>query len=101
MRKKKRKALAITPTEECLQRFEEALEISNTGKDSKGNSYTDIGRLNQAAWAGERMGGLLLYIRNVSKTIEEVIEHLESYESASLNVVAKKLDRFRIKPESK
>jgi hypothetical protein len=36
-----------------LDQFKESLKIVFTGKDSKGGSYNNLGKLNQAAWVGE------------------------------------------------
>lgn len=53
-----------------LSIFEEALLISNTGKGSKGGSYNNLGKLNQAAWIGERSGTLIDEIKLLRAIVE-------------------------------
>lgn len=48
-----------------LDFVKEALRIINTGKDSKGNSFNNLGKLNQAAFIGERSGALIAEIEHL------------------------------------
>lgn len=46
-------------TDDWLETFEKANHIIRTGRDTKDNSYNNLGRLNQAAWVGEHIQFLL------------------------------------------
>lgn len=64
-----------------LAYVKEALRIVNTGKGEDGASYTNIGRLNQAAWIGEHSGALI-----------EEIERLRDDKSALVSACRGALD---------
>ena len=51
-----------TDDHKLISAIREANLIVATGKDSKGTPYNDIGKLNQAAWIGERAPALLRII---------------------------------------
>lgn len=59
-----------------LEEFEEQLRIVNTGKNSAGNSFNDIGRLNSAAWIGEHSGVLITEIKGKSDKISRLVTAL-------------------------
>lgn len=56
-------------TELDLTRYKDALNIAKTGVDSKGNHYTQLGMLNQAAWLGENAGPLIAEIERLRRLV--------------------------------
>lgn len=65
MNKKKKTKAAEPLTAEQLESFRSALEIVRTGKGSGGETYNNIGQLNQAAWIGEHSGALIAEIERL------------------------------------
>lgn len=55
------------PISKLLEACKEAHKIQSTGKDSAGNSFNSIGKLNQAAWLGERAISLIAEIERLQK----------------------------------
>lgn len=60
-----------------LDFVKEALRIVNTGRDSKGNSFNNLGRLNQAAFIGEHSGALIAEIEHLREVKADLLKTLK------------------------
>lgn len=73
-----------------ISEFQESLLIVKTGKDSRGNSYNDIGTLNQAAWIGENSQVLLDEIQRMEFALQRIVNLLENASPLDALLVARK-----------